>query len=98
MSLTIITNNVPRFTVDAYELTPAERRDFDYLDWDAIDRGESGATFFRYRGNLYDLSEILAAPGSLAPWEGYASDSYFSGIVVRFTNDSEEVIVGRYYS
>lgn len=40
---TIVTNNVPRFTIDAYELSPKERTEFDYLDWAAIDDGRESA-------------------------------------------------------
>ena len=35
----IITNNVPRPILDSYELTPAERAEFDYMDWGALDDG-----------------------------------------------------------
>ena len=54
----IRTNNVPRFVVDAYELTLAERAEFDYLNWDAIDAGEDSASFFRFKGTTYDLGEV----------------------------------------
>ena len=99
----IITNHVPRFVVDAYELSPAERAEFDYLDWPAIERGEDSATFVRYKGELHDLGEFLttselsrgAGHHDLSGWHGYRSDSFFSGLVVRFVDD-ESVIVGRY--
>jgi hypothetical protein len=29
-------------------------------------------------------------------WDGYRSDSYFSGIVVRYVDDGERVIAGLY--
>ena len=97
--LRIITNHVPRFTIDAYELTIDEQGQFDYLDWPAIERGEDSATFFRYRGQLYDLGEFQTTRGlpefsPLVAWDGYQSDSFFSGIVVRYANDFESVIVG----
>lgn len=92
----IITNNVPRDVIDAWQLTAAERAEFDYLDWPAIEAGSDSASFMRYRGELYDLSEFMRAPDSLAPWDGYQSDTFFSGIVVRYSRDFESVIVGRY--
>jgi hypothetical protein len=96
--LTIITNNVPRFTVDAYELTLEERKEFNYLNWEAIEAGEASATFFRYKGEVYDLGEFMSPSwGRLRGWHGYRSDSFFSGIVVRFVDD-ESIVVGRYYS
>lgn len=102
-TLTIRTNNVPRPVVEAYELTPAERSEFDYLDWDAIEQGNDSRSFFRYRGSLYDLSDFettsgLGAPEAFRGWDGYQSDSFFSGLVVRYCRDWEYVIVGTYFS
>jgi len=100
----IVTNNVPRPVIDAYELTPKEREDFGYLDWEAIDAGNDSASFFRYRGELYDMGDIPLAPHDLRAlgWDGAASDSFFSGMVVRYFNRDgyeygTEVIVGRYF-
>lgn len=97
----VTTNNVPRDVVDAYELSAAERAEFDYIDWPAVDRGEGSASFFRYRGRLYDLGEFsttsmpFGAPDLAAQgWDGYLSDSFFSAIVVRYVDDGERVVVG----
>jgi hypothetical protein len=97
--LTIITNHVPRDVIDAYELTADERADFDYIDWPAVDDGRESATFARYRGELYDLSEYMDASGvGIDGWHGYRPDTFFSGVLVRYCDDHERVIVGRYYS
>lgn len=93
--IAITTNNVPRDLVDAWELPPKERAEFDYLPWDSIDAGSDSATFLRYRGRLYDLGEFMRSD-AFPSWDGYASDSYFSGIVVRLVDDGERCIVGRY--
>lgn|SRR5487761_1389650 len=99
----VITNNMPRDIIDAGELTPAERAEFDYLDWPAMERGEDSASFFRYRGQLYDLGEFSVdygiakgsgLPDHLSRWDGYMSDSFFSAIVVRYVNDNEQVVIG----
>jgi hypothetical protein len=101
MSLTVTTNNVPRFTLDAYELTPRERAELDYLDWPALDAGEDSATFFRYRGRVYDLGEftrIAPTDSELADWHGIASDSFFTATVVRYADPyGESVVVGSVY-
>ena len=99
--LRITTNHVPRDIVDAWELTAEERAEFDYLDWDAIDRGEDSASFVRYRGELVDLAEFGVWTNPESPlraggWDGFRSDSYFSGLLVRYVDDFERVIVGRY--
>lgn len=102
MSVRVITNNVPRPIVDAYELSPKEREEFDYLDWPAIDEGADSASFFRYKGELHDLGEFTAdygitkgsgLPEHLSNWHGYRSDSAFSALVVRYVDD-ESVVVG----
>lgn len=97
-TLTIVTNNVPRFTVDAYELTAAERAEFDYLDWSAIDAGTDSATFVRYRGELMDLGEFTVT--DLPGWDGINTDTFFSGTVVRYVDadGGESVVVGRVYA
>lgn len=96
----IITNNVPRDVIDAWQLTAAERERFDYLNWPAIEDGRDSASFFRYHGELYDMGDFMRVEHvpSLDGWDGYASDSFFSGTVVRYTADLESVIVGRYVS
>jgi hypothetical protein len=99
--LRIITNHVPRPIVDAYELTEAERKDFDYLNWEAIGQGSDSATFVRYKGELIDLGEVMTTSGMpefspLRRWDGYQSDSFFSGMVFRYVDDYESIIVGRY--
>lgn len=100
----VITNSVPRDIVDAWELTPREREEFDYLDWDKIEKGEDSASLFRYKGQLYDLGEFTAdsgiakgsgLPEHLCKWDGYLSDSFFSATVVRYERPGyERVIVG----
>jgi hypothetical protein len=105
--VTVVTNNVPRFTIDAWDLTAKERAEFDYVKWDKIDAGEDSATFFRYRGQLFDLGEFqrdygitkgAGLPAHLSKWDGYASDSAFSATVVRLSDDGETVVIGRVYS
>ena len=97
----IISNNKPRFIIYGFELADKEKEQFDYLE--DIDQ----CSFFRYKGNLYDMGEFMRIDKSTAPhpqrkgwedWDGYSSDSYFSGILVQYASDYESVIVGRYYS
>lgn len=87
--------------VEAWELTPQERGDHDYLDWAAIERGEDSASFVRYRGTTYILSDFSAdwgitrgagLPSEFAEWHGYLSDSFFSGVVIRYHDDDPEVV------
>lgn len=97
--ITIITNNVPRDVIEAYELTPKEREEFDYINWKDIEEGKDSAMFFRYKGQLYDLGEFEALRDSrFSGWNGISSDTFFSGILIRWMNLFEQVVVGRYYT
>ena len=104
-----------------WDLTLEELTEFDYLldnaeelDSDGLRAAwaDSGATFFRYRGDLYDLGEFvrIVRPGSndnpfchrdfngtLAAWDGIRTDSYFSAIVVKYIGaDCELLRAGLY--
>jgi len=108
MSVTIKTNNTPRECImgqwlDGFAgLRPGSlysklRKQFDYLSQDQFDETE----FFKYRGVWYsvgDFMRVIAAPHEhLYGWDGYVSDSYFSGVVMKYCYDGT-VIVGRYCS
>lgn len=98
MTHTIKTNNVPRNIISGFELTEKQQKEFDYLEWDQDDGKWIYATFFKYKGELYDLSEFMVTPESLTGWDCYQSDTHFSGLVVKYVNDNEQVIVGQYFS
>jgi hypothetical protein len=58
--------------------------------------------------DIYDPAEFRPIPrDTCAPdggieqmqaWQGYQPISYFSGLVLRYTEDCEQVIVGTYYA
>lgn len=105
-SITVITNNVPRDIIDACQLTDDERNEFTYLDWHKIENGEAGASFVRYKGQLYDLADtealelnpaVYPSHRALEGWHGIVRDSFYSGVLFKFTDDNEQVICGRYY-
>ena len=93
MAFTVKTNNVPRATFSGYELTDKEKAEFDYYAPNELDN----ALFFRYKGEVYDTGEFLLAPESLKPWQGYSPSSYFNGIVIKYTDEMENVVVGAYH-
>lgn len=106
--LTIRTNNHKRPILYVWDLTPEELKEFDYLISPPEGASESevrdcwmdsGATFFRYRGEVYDLGEFMHTTcPEFKGWAGYQSDSYFSGLLVKFDEDYEYVTVGTYFS
>lgn len=101
--LDITTNHVPRDLIDGYELTPKEREQFDYLNWEAIDAGTDSATFFRYKGELTCLDQVVRVEpgGELTDlgWDGCVGWSFSSGLVFRYARgtDFEQCIIGYYY-
>jgi hypothetical protein len=103
----IITNNARREPIDAWELTAKEQEQFDYLNWPAIANGEDSAQFIRYKGELYDLGDFEGCNTMLhhemfPGWDGYISDTFFSGILIKWVQDKATtdwyVICGRYYA
>jgi|SRR5690554_1535699 len=97
----IVTNNVPRHVIYGYELSDEERMDFDYLSEDEL----IWRSFFKYKGEIYDLGEFMRVTDTmtlhndpLKQWHGYMADSYFHGILVRYTESMEEIVVGQFFS
>ena len=93
--LTILTDNKPRELVALCDLSDKEREDFDYIEGEAA----HCPRLVRFRGNWYDVNEYQRCNGkALNEWDGNASDSYFSGTLVKYADKScETVIMGRYY-
>ncbi len=93
------TNHHHRPVLDGWDLTPAERETFDYVDWDAVADGRDSRSFVRYAGELHDLGDVMRAPEPLQRlgWDGFNSDSFFSGIAYRYVDDGEAVVVARVY-
>lgn len=91
----IKTNRHARHIIYGCELPENQRKEFDYLS----DEEYSSNGFFKYKGQYFDLGEFIRCEGELKDkeWHRYSSDSYFSGIVVKYTEDYESVIVGTYY-
>ena len=96
--MNIITNNHWHNFLYGYELPESVRADFDYIDSDEFDAHD----FIKYRGSYYDSGEFMRVPESandgMDKWHGYHSDSYFSGVLVRFSDDCEQYQIATYIS
>lgn len=70
------------------------KSEFDWTSEDDVDG------FILYKGNWYYLSEFERIPNGLFPkgWQGYHSDSFFSGILIQVSEDSETYRIGTYCS
>jgi len=97
----IITNNQPRQLLYWEELTKEEKKNFDYLT-----PADTTNQFVRYKGWVYDVHDMMRvyrdmlpcrAQNVLSAWDAYVGDSYFSGVVLKWTVDAD-VIMGRYFS
>ena len=76
-----------------YELTEKEKDDFDYV-YDI-----NSESFFRYKHCTYWIGDFLNIDPSnsehpFSGWHGYISESYFSAIVIRISEDAEQYQVG----
>lgn len=91
-NIQVTTNNVPRDLFCPCEVPAHIYADFDYIDFD------DGPRLFKYRRQWYDICEFMKAPEVLGDWQGYQSETHFSGIVVKYAEGMERVIVGAYYA
>ena len=68
----------------------------DY-DWLPEDEKEHG--WVKYKNEYMHLSDFIRLSGSGVgrDWNGYHADSFFSGTVIKMTNDGEEYKIGRYH-
>jgi len=91
----IKTNNVPRFILNGYDLPKKQRNNFDWISDEEFNEAE----FVKYKGRYYALYEFTVCYNAAYPlsnWQGYYSESYFSGILIKF-KDNNSVIVGQYF-
>jgi hypothetical protein len=96
--LKITTNHVARDVLHWWDLTEKEKAEFDYI----AEENQDSAEFVRYRGWTYDLHDMergwggCAMPAEFAGWDNYRSDSFFSGILIRWVDQGERVICATY--
>jgi hypothetical protein len=92
----IITNNQVREYLSANDV-PQETLDwYDWLDDDAKTDG-----WIHYKNHWYHVSDFMRvsprAPEWMQEWDGYNSDSFFSGVLIKYVDDGAyEYIIGTY--
>lgn len=94
--LNIITNNIPRDIIYGYQLPKKFRKEYDFMDEEEIDN----SPFFKYRDWYFYIGDFMRISNDtdLKGWDGYMSETFFSGIVVKYTEDFDQIIVGTYFS
>ena len=94
-NIEIIGNGHEKPLLSWHELTEKEKKEFDY-------DGMENDLFFRYRNWIHTLSDIMYIDKNTPAWmqafDGYSSDSFFSGILVTLTEDSDYIKVYTYIS
>lgn len=71
------------------------REEFDYQDEDEVYDG-----YFKYRGSWYHTDEFMrfgpGMPSEFRKWDGYLSDSFYSGVLIKISPDGEQYKVGTF--
>lgn len=99
MAIEITTDNKWKKFKYGYEV-PRSVLDAEYSH---LSEDEAFDQFFQYRGRWYHISDFMVI-GPRYPsefrkwWDGYLSDSAFSGIVIRVSKDGEDYKVGTFIS
>lgn len=101
--MNIITNNIPRPLRCVLDLPAKAQKEFDYIEGDE----RFDPRLVQYKGEWYDVYDTMRCPDPVpadkpspfAGWDSYISETFFSGVLFRFTGPaSDEVIVGRYFA
>lgn len=94
--LEIFTNNQPRDIICGFQMPKGQRKNFDYLNNEDYMNNQ----FVQYRGYYYDMNEFMSVNNNsdFKGWDGYSSDTYFSGVLIKICDDGDSVIMGRYFS
>ena len=108
--MNIITNGHERDELSWWDLTLDQQQEFIKTHGLSDKKDEKGGlphdcptTFYPYKGNLFtgeDFLPVKSIPGDdnhFEGWDGYASDSFFSGTLIRFNHDDDTVVMGWYF-
>lgn len=93
----IKTNNQWREFIYWNNLTEKEQLEFDYMDTEE----QENATFLRYRNWVYSLDCFMRInkDSPFPKWDGYYSDSFFSGVLIKLSDDDSSMYkIATYYS
>ena len=96
--MTIKTDKKWKYLKSGDELPKKWRKEFDYL----TDAQYTDVRFAYYNKYYYDVQEFMRFEGGnfrneFSGWDGYSSDSYFFGIVIKLSSDGERYKIGYYY-
>ena len=112
----IVTNHVPRDVLYGYQMShKVLKEEFD-IGTEGMNDDEisdlCSMQFVKFRGVWYDLQDFITTspgpwnhglPEEFRQWDGYASDSFFSGTLLKYVKDDDimdfdRVVMATYYS
>lgn len=82
----IKSNHQYRNLLSWFELSEQEQSEFEGVS------NISQYDFVRYKGNIYIVSDFMRTPETLSDWDGVQSDSYFSGVLIKFDTDFGDTV------
>lgn len=100
MALQITTNNHERFFTYRYDVPEKILQEqFDYQDPE-----ETHCGFFKFKGYWYHIDQFCrfdngrrsVMPFDFQGWDGYRPDSFYSGVLIKISEDLETFKVGTY--
>ena len=95
--LQVIPDNKWKEFLYGYQLTKKEKKYFDWMDEEELET----SNFLRDRGSVYstqDFMRIENGPDEFKGWDGYAGDSFFSGTLIKLSDDGEQYKIALYLS
>ena len=96
---TIKTNNQPRTLHHIGDYPESEqakiRKEYSWMEPEDID---CNFGFFNYRGQYYHLSEFSVHTNpDFSDWHGFMMQTVYDGVLIKVSDDGNEVTVGRYF-
>jgi hypothetical protein len=88
-NLQIITDHKWKDFIYGYQLTTEEKKDYNWMDQEELET----SNFFRYRGSVYSIQDFMRienGPDEFNGWDGYLSDTFFSGVLIKLSEDGEQ--------
>jgi hypothetical protein len=100
--LTIKTNNHWRDFVCRYDVPEKVLAcQFDWTNKGYEEHGDYSDGFIHYKGCWYHIDDFMRVEdttGAIGQWHGYASDSFFSGVLIKLSPDGEQYQIATYIS
>ncbi len=99
------TNNNWRNFKYGHEVPDSILKDYDWLSED-----ESLNGWIHYRNEWYHVAQFMRCEDwstqhfarkdgdKVEQWHAYSADTYFSGLIIRISDDGEQYQIGRYFS